>query len=122
VVDSFGHLNGSRTIAELADVVRSVLPEGCYGVSYGGDEFVVVLAGHDHNQGMKVAENIRRAIEQTRFLATLDLAIHITVSCGVATFPDNGQTLTELLGCADQALFKSKSKGKNTVTSCSTAV
>jgi diguanylate cyclase (GGDEF)-like protein len=122
VVDGYGHLNGSRTIAELADVVRSVLPEGGYGVSYGGDEFVIVLAGHDHNQGMKVADSIRRAIEQTRFLATQDLAIHITVSCGVATFPDNGQTLTELLGCADQALFKSKNKGKNTVTSCSSPV
>ena len=121
VVDTYGHLNGSRTIAELADVVRAVLPDGCYGVSYGGDEFVVVLAGHDHRQGMQVAETIRRAIEQNRFLAIQDLAIHITISCGLATFPDNGQTLTELLGCADQALFQSKKRGKNTVTACSSA-
>ena len=117
VVDRYGHLNGSRTIAELADVVRSVLPDGCYGVSYGGDEFVIVLAGHDRSQGIQVAETIRRAIEQARFLATQDLAIQITVSCGVATFPGDAQTLTELLGCADQALFQSKDRGKNTVTS-----
>ena len=117
VVDRYGHLNGSRTIAELADVVRSVLPDGCYGVSYGGDEFVIVLAGHDRIQGIQVAETIRRAIEQARFLATQDLAIQITVSCGVATFPGDAQTLTELLGCADQALFQSKDRGKNTVTS-----
>jgi diguanylate cyclase len=65
---------------------------------------------------MQVAETIRQAIEQARFLATQDLAIHITVSCGVATFPDNAHTLTELLGCADQALFQSKERGKNTVT------
>jgi diguanylate cyclase (GGDEF)-like protein len=121
VVDACGHLNGSRTIAELADVVQSVLPDGCYGVSYGGDEFVIVLAGHDHLQGMQVAETIRRAIEQTRFLADRNLAIHITVSCGVATFPDDAQTLTGLLGCADQALFQSKEKGKNTVTAYSSA-
>jgi diguanylate cyclase (GGDEF)-like protein len=121
VVDSCGHLNGSRTIAELADVVRSVLPDGCYGVSYGGDEFVIVLAGHDHIQGMQVAETIRRSIEQTRFLATRNLAIHITLSCGVATFPDDIQTLTGLLGCADQALFQSKAKGKNMVTAYSSA-
>jgi len=119
VVDSYGHLNGSRTIAELADVVRSVLPDGCYGVSYGGDEFVIVLAGHDHSQGMQVAETIRLAIEQAEFLATQDLAIHITVSCGMATFPNDGHTLTELLGCADHALFQSKERGKNTVTACS---
>ncbi len=116
VVDTYGHLNGSRTIAELADVVRSVLPDGCYGVSYGGDEFVIVLAGHDRRQGLQVAETIRRAIEQTKFLASRDLAIHITVTCGVATFPDDAQTLTGLLGCADQALFAGKARGKNMVT------
>jgi diguanylate cyclase (GGDEF)-like protein len=121
VVDTCGHLNGSRTIAELADVVQSVLPDDCYGVSYGGDEFVIVLAGHDHLQAMQVAETIRRTIEETQFLATRDLAIHITLSCGVATFPDDAQTLTELLGCADQALFQSKAKGKNMVTAYSSA-
>ncbi len=116
VVDTYGHLNGSRTLAELADVVRSVLPDGAYGVSYGGDEFVIVLAGQNHEQGMQTAQTIRLAIEQARFLATQELAIQITVSCGIATFPDDAQTLTELLGCADQALFQSKERGKNTVT------
>ncbi len=117
VVDTYGHLNGSRTLAELADVVRSVLPEGCYGVSYGGDEFVIVLAGYDHNQGMQVAERIRQAVEKTSFLSTMDLSIHITVSCGVATFPENAQTLTDLLAAADHALFEVKKQGKNAVGS-----
>ncbi len=117
VVDTYGHLNGSRNLAELADVVRSVLPEGCYGVSYGGDEFVIVLAGYDHNQGMQVAERIRRAVEQTSFLSTMDLSIHITVSCGVATFPEDAQTLTDLLAAADHALFEVKKQGKNAVGS-----
>jgi diguanylate cyclase (GGDEF)-like protein len=117
VVDTYGHLNGSRTLAELADVVRSVLPEGCYGVSYGGDEFVIVLAGYDHNQGMQVAEGIRRAVEKASFLTTMDLSIHITVSCGVATFPEDAQTLTDLLACADHALFAVKKQGKNAVGS-----
>ena len=117
VVDTYGHLNGSRTIAELADVVRNVLPDGCYGVSYGGDEFVIVLAGHDHEQGMQVAERIRQAIEETSFLTTMDLSIHITVSCGVATFPQDAQTLIDLLACADHALFAIKKQGKNAVGS-----
>jgi len=115
VVDTYGHLNGSRTIAELADVVRSVLPDGAYAVSYGGDEFVIVLAGYDKEQGMVVADAIRQAIFDARFLVTQDLSIRITVSCGVATSPMDAQTLTELLSCADQALFASKAKGRNTV-------
>ncbi len=117
IVDTYGHLNGSRTLAELADVVRSVLPEGCYGVSYGGDEFVIVLAGYDHNQGMQIAERIRVAVEKASFLTTMDLSIHITVSCGVATFPEDAQTLTDLLACADHALFAVKKQGKNAVGS-----
>jgi diguanylate cyclase (GGDEF)-like protein len=117
IVDTYGHLNGSRTIAELAEVTRDVLPEGCYGVSYGGDEFVIVLAGHDHKQGILVAELIRQAIEQANFLTTMDLSVHITVSCGVATFPHDAQTLIDLLACADQALFAVKKQGKNAVGS-----
>jgi len=115
VVDTYGHLNGSRVIAELADVVRSVLPEGGYGVSYGGDEFVIVLAGHDHEQALQVAEHIRNAIANASFLTSRDLSVRITVSCGVATFPSDAQTLTELLACADHALFAVKEKGKNGV-------
>ncbi len=119
IVDTYGHLNGSRTIAELADVVLGVLPDGCYGVSYGGDEFVIVLAGHDHQQGLRVAEVIRAAIEKTSFLNNMDLSVHITISCGVATFPHDAQNLTELLACADHALFAVKKQGKNAVGSFS---
>jgi two-component system cell cycle response regulator len=114
-VDTYGHLNGSNIIAELAELVIELLPEGGYGVSYGGDEFVVVLAGHGRQDGAAVAEKIRLAIEQAGFLSFCDLAVHITVSCGVATFPDDAATLTELLGNADQALFETKRLGKNKV-------
>jgi diguanylate cyclase (GGDEF)-like protein len=119
VVDTYGHLNGSNTIAELAEIVTPLLPEGCYAVSYGGDEFVLVLAGHGRTEGVRVAEQIRRAIEQASFLSFCELAIRITVSCGVATFPDDAGTLTELLGNADHALFETKRIGKNMVVSFS---
>ncbi len=115
VVDTYGHLNGSNTIAELAEIIMPLLPEGCYGVSYGGDEFVLVLAGHGRTEGAAVAEQIRRANEQATFLSFCELAIRITVSCGVATFPDDAGTLTELLGNADHALFETKRLGKNKV-------
>jgi diguanylate cyclase (GGDEF)-like protein len=119
VVDTHGHLNASNTIAELAEVIISLLPEECYGVSYGGDEFVVVLANHTREQGFQIARQIRLAIEKAQFLTFCDLAIKITVSCGVATFPDDAQTLTTLLDNADLALFESKRRGRNAVVSFS---
>jgi diguanylate cyclase (GGDEF)-like protein len=66
---------------------------------------------------MQVAERISQAVEKTSFLTTMDLSIHITVSCGVATFPDDAQTLTDLLAAADHALFAVKNQGKNAVGS-----
>ena len=117
VVDTHGHLNGSNTIAELAEIIMSLLPERCYGVSYGGDEFVLILPDHDRNDGRQLMERIRRVIEETRFLSFCDLNINITVSCGIATFPYDGQTIEELLGNADHALFEAKRLGKNMVVS-----
>ncbi len=115
VVDTHGHLNGSRTIAELAAVIKRLLPKGSYGVSYGGDEFVLVLDGHDSNTGKLLAEKIRVAIEANRFLTSQDQAIRITVSCGIATYPEDAESMVDLLGNADHALFEAKNRGKNDV-------
>jgi len=115
VVDAHGHLNGSRAIAELAVVIKSLLPAGSYGVSYGGDEFVLVFVDHDSQAGALLAERIRGAIAKKRFLAMQGLAVHLTVSCGVASYPDDARTLVGLLGDADHALFEAKRRGKNMV-------
>jgi len=115
VVDTYGHLNGSRAIAELAAVVKGLLPKECYGVSYGGDEFVLVLAGHDRRTGGQVAEQIRAAIADNRFLVSQGLEVRLTVSCGMASSPEDANDLVNLLGNADHALFETKRRGKNAV-------
>ncbi len=115
VVDTYGHLNGSRTIAELAAVVSPLLPEGCYGVSYGGDEFVLVLPGFDRQAGVQQTEQIRSALAENNFLTEQQLELHITVSCGVASYPEDAKTMVDLLGNADHALFEAKRRGKNGV-------
>jgi diguanylate cyclase (GGDEF)-like protein len=116
VVDTYGHLNGSRAIAELAAIIKQRLPRGGYGVSYGGDEFVVVLGGHDGQAGRQLAEEVRAAIADHRFLTAHGLTVHLTVSCGLASYPEDAATLVDLLGNADQALFATKREGKNAVT------
>ncbi len=115
VVDNYGHLNGSRAIAELAAVVKPLLPKGSYAVSYGGDEFILILAGHDSDSGRLIAEQIRAAIAANCFLTSQSLAVPITVSCGVASYPDHALNLVDLLGNADHALFETKRRGRNAV-------
>ncbi|MBM9535712.1 diguanylate cyclase [Desulfobulbus alkaliphilus] len=115
VVDTYGHLNGSRTIAEVAAVIRPLLPGGGYGVSYGGDEFVLILTDHDGSAGVMLADRIRRAIESHPFLTSQGHAVGLTISCGVAAYPDDAQNMVDLLGNADHALFASKKQGRNAV-------
>ena len=115
VVDTHGHLNGSRAIAELAAVIKPLLPKGGYGVSYGGDEFVVVLTRHDSAAGGLLAEQIRAAIAENCFLTSQGLAVRITISCGVASYPEDARNMVDLLGKADHALFETKRRGRNAI-------
>lgn len=115
VVDTHGHLNGSRAIAELAAVVKPLLPEGSFGVSYGGDEFVMTLIGFNRQAGAQQAEQIRAAIADNHFLTGQHLDLRITISCGVASYPEDAESMVDLLGNADHALFATKHRGKNGV-------
>jgi diguanylate cyclase (GGDEF)-like protein len=115
VVDTHGHLNGSQALQEVAAVIRYCLTEPAFGVSYGGDEFVVVLPGFDKRQARQQAEEIRAKLSQTHFLSNQGLAVHIEASFGVATYPEDASDRTGLLALADQAMFRVKRGGKNAV-------
>jgi diguanylate cyclase (GGDEF)-like protein len=115
VVDTHGHLNASKTLEEIAATIKSALQAPAYGVAYGGDEFVLVLPGFGKQQALDMAETIRKRIKETTFLQKAGLKVHISSSMGVSTFPDDADTLTELLALADQAMFSVKERGKDSV-------
>ena len=119
VVDTHGHLNASKTLQEIAASLMTVLPEPAYGVAYGGDEFVVVLPGFGKQQALEMAKTIRRRIKETVYLQKAGLNVRIQSSLGVSTFPDDADTLDELLALADQAMFNVKERGKDSVCSIS---
>ncbi len=119
VVDTQGHLNASRTLREIAATIKSMLSEPAYGVAYGGDEFVAVLPGVDKRRAVDLAEAIRRRIKDTTYLKRSSLAVHVSASLGIATFPDDADNPTDLLAQADQAMFRVKEGGKDSVCSLS---
>ena len=112
---TYGHLNGTRTLQEVAATIRQCMHAPAFGVSYGGDEFVVVLPGLGKQQALDQAEELRRTLSQTPFLATRGLQVHIEASFGVATYPEDATDRTGLLALADQAMFDVKRRGKNAV-------
>ena len=117
VVDTYGHLNGSRTIKEVATTIRETLEKPAYAVAYAGDEFVVVLPDFDQVQALEQAKKIQARIRNHVFLRDQGFEVSIRSSFGVATFPYHADDMTNLLASADQALFGAKGAGKDTVKS-----
>lgn len=115
VVDTHGHLNGSQAIQEVAGTIRDSLMEPAFGVSYGGDEFVVVLPGYDKRIAIAKAEEIRTLMNKTIYLSIKGISINVSASFGVAAYPEDATNITRLLSIADKAMFNIKDKGKNAV-------
>jgi diguanylate cyclase (GGDEF)-like protein len=115
VVDTYGHLNGTQVLQEIAETIQQCVPTPAFGVSYGGDEFVIVLPGMGKRQALHKAEEIREILSQTIYLANRGLQVHVQASFGVATYPEDATDRTGLLALADHAMFDVKRRGKNAV-------
>lgn len=113
VVDTYGHLNGSRVIQEVADIIRGCIAEPAFAVAYAGDEFVVVLPGEDAAGAMATGDRIRARLAAHRFLAADGHAVRLSASCGIAAFPQHADAMDALLALADHALFSAKRAGRN---------
>ncbi|CAB1064068.1 diguanylate cyclase/phosphodiesterase (GGDEF & EAL domains) with PAS/PAC sensor(s) [Olavius sp. associated proteobacterium Delta 1] len=115
VVDTYGHLNGSQALKEVAQTIKKCLAKPCFGVAYGGDEFVVVLPGFNKQQATQKAEEIRSAMKQTVYLTQDKHNVALTASFGIAVFPEDNDTRTGLLALADRAMFQIKLSGKDSI-------
>lgn len=115
VVDTYGHLNGSQVLKEVAKTLNDSLQDPAFGVAYGGDEFVLVLPEKNKSDAIKKIQEIRSNMKKTTYLKTKGLAVHISASFGIATFPDDAEDRDSLLALADEALFSIKLRGKDAI-------
>ena len=115
VVDTYGHLNGSRAIKEVAHTIGFCLEEPAYAVAYAGDEFIVVLPGMSQAQALNKASEIRSRIKETIYVLDQGTTVLLRASFGVATFPHHATDANGLIAVADQALFAVKAAGKDAV-------
>jgi two-component system, cell cycle response regulator len=113
--DQHGHLSGSRLLVEVARVLRSCVRDEDVVVRYGGDEYVMILTGIDSGGGLKVAERVRRAIEDHRFLSREATPVRVTASIGLASFPEHASNKAEIIDLADRAMYRGKRTTRNVV-------
>jgi diguanylate cyclase (GGDEF)-like protein len=128
--DSFGHTAGDLILKGVAEVLRTVAPPGSTVARYGGEEFIVLLPRTSRRDAAELAENLRRLITQqvrgsqrtppaARFGSRRERSEDpvVTVSLGVATFPEDAQAELGLLRVADSRLYQAKHAGRNQVVS-----
>lgn len=115
VNDTLGHETGNRLLQQTVECIQGQLRQTDLVARYGGDEFVALLPETPCNGAAGVAERIRKSIE-TIALASREHKVSVTVSIGVACYPNHGVDFESILEKADQAMYASKSAGKNRVT------
>lgn len=107
--DSFGHQVGDRILGELGSVLKYWARRSDLVARYGGEEFIVLLPMTPKSRAYCAAERLREQVAQHVFYRRKKL----TVSVGVAGYPDDGDTAERLLGRADEALYMAKKTGRN---------
>jgi diguanylate cyclase (GGDEF)-like protein len=114
--DRFGHQVGDDVLAQVASLIVANVRETDEVARYGGEEFVVLLPGATGEMSLAVAERIRTAVEAHEFSTRSgSRPLRVTVTAGVATYPEHATEPEELVFRADEAMYQGKHRGRNRV-------
>ncbi len=112
VNDTYGHQTGDMVLSTVASEIKKGMKDLYYAGRYGGEEFIVVMPDTLKELAVKVADKIRDSISK---LTLGEMNIKPTISCGVATSPEDTPEQGELVASADRALYMAKESGRNRV-------
>jgi len=115
VNDTYGHQIGDIVLQQIAQRLKRVLRRTDFLARYGGEEFVVLAPQTPADRALILAERLRQVIAESPISVSPDLQLRITISIGVAVFPEHAQNGNELVRAADEALYKAKQTGRNRV-------
>jgi len=110
--DTFGHLVGSRMLAEFGRLVGKLVRSSDMAARYGGDEFAIILPHTGKEEAVKMAGNLLNAMKIAKFVSDDDVPITLTASIGIATFPVDAENRADLIRAADSAMYDAKAGGR----------
>lgn len=117
VNDNYGHLAGDAVLKQIANILQCMTRAKDIAARTGGEEFSIILPYCSHDAALLTAERIRKHVEHTSFILPEGIKIHLTVSLGVATFPQTENDFNKIIKQADECLYLSKKCGRNQVSS-----
>lgn len=112
--DTYGHQAGDQLLIQMANIFRKHFDTTDTIARYGGDEFIVMCPEMSKNDVAKIVDDLRHSLETYDFARGPE-EVNVTFSAGIASFPDDGMNIKELIKSADSALYDAKDAGKNTV-------
>jgi len=116
--DNFGHFIGDQVLVKVGEIINATMRKVDFAFRYGGEEFAILLPETHLEKACLLAERLRGKIEQETIGAIDELNSQgITVSIGVAAYPEDGSTMEELFKQVDGLMYKAKKLGKNRVYS-----
>ncbi len=114
--DAWGHQAGDALLRTLAGIFKAAARENDLVARYGGEEFAIILPQTDKRQATALAKRLCRTVERRRCKGEEILpGGRLTISLGVAAYPEDGVQAADLVGRADQALYRAKNLGRNQV-------
>jgi len=114
--DTFGHEAGDMVLQSLADLFRNFFRATDICCRYGGEEFAIILPESSSQDAAIRADALRSEVKSLRLQYKKQTLGQLTLSAGVAAFPEHGSTSLDLLNIADQCLYQSKARGRDVVT------
>jgi two-component system, cell cycle response regulator len=114
VNDSHGHIVGSHLLTQLGRVLKHSLRKNDQLFRYGGDEFIAVLSDLSLDAAKEIAERLRKSVEKRTFTFG-SVHVRVTLSIGIARFPEHGSDRNTIVAMADKAMYHSKKTGRNRV-------
>jgi diguanylate cyclase len=115
VNNTYGHNVGDEAIAAVGNTIQKEAGDDAICARFGGEEFVVILKNQGLLEGEEVAEKIRRSVNENKLIINDDEEVSLSISLGVATYPDTKMNLEDLVEAADKALYHAKNSGRNLV-------
>ncbi|MCU7906216.1 MAG: GGDEF domain-containing protein [Candidatus Thiodiazotropha sp. (ex Epidulcina cf. delphinae)] len=109
--DRFGHQAGDKALRVIAQGLRARLRVTDFIARYGGEEFVCLLCGTQGEEALRVAEEMRKSVEENGFHSS-GKPVPVTISCGIASF-ETGDSIDSVFSRADKILYHAKKSGKN---------
>ncbi len=113
--DTYGHQAGDEVLRQVAKKLKKNVRTVDVVARYGGEEMAIILDRANEEEALAVAQKIVRAVAEEAYPIAEGVAKHVTISCGVATFPTHGETPSQLIEFSDAGLYRAKESGRNQV-------